>query len=322
MMEDNMVTFTCKLAKQNLLIQILRDFTETSRPKARTNAMLHQTQEITNSLAINVARGPVHGEPLVLLHGVTRRWQDFAQLLPEFVAGWEVLAIDFRGHGSSARAASYLTVDYVQDIVGLLKRLTTRPAVLYGHSLGAMVAAGVAAELPNAVRALVLEDPPWNTLGLNIQETSFYSHFVGMQQVAQQGGSTSVMSRRMAEIVIKGPHATADKRLGELRDAVSLRFAASCLRQCDPAVLSPIVAGNWLDGYSCESVLSAVQCPTLLLQADAAAGGMLCDDDASRAEKLIRDCVRVRIDGVGHLIHWQARERLLAHVTAFLTSLD
>ena len=43
------------------------------------------------------------------------------------------------------------------------------PLIIFGHSLGAMVAAAVAAELPQLVLGIVLEDPlftPWETAAL------------------------------------------------------------------------------------------------------------------------------------------------------------
>src|SRR5688572_4782194 len=101
---------------------------------------------------LHVAAGPRHGPPLLMLHGVLRAWTDFAPR-------WQLFALDHRGHGESARAERYLVVDYAADAVALVRdRLPG--VVLYGHSLGALAAVAVAAELPDLVRAVILEDPP------------------------------------------------------------------------------------------------------------------------------------------------------------------
>jgi pimeloyl-ACP methyl ester carboxylesterase len=93
------------------------------------------------------------------LHGLARGWQSFLPLIPTLALRWQVYALDQRGHGKSERANSYFAIDYVPDIVGFLRHEIRRPTVLYGHSLGAMVAAAVAAEAIDLVRAIILEDP-------------------------------------------------------------------------------------------------------------------------------------------------------------------
>lgn len=275
----------------------------------------------TSELSLNFARGPCHGPPLVLLHGVTRRWQDYSPVLAEFATRFEVFALDFRGHGKSQRARGYRTVDYVRDAAALLRQIVPSPAVIYGHSLGAMVAAAVSAELPERVRGLILEDPPWETLGARLRETNFDSMFQGMLRVANAGGTIEDLARGISNIEVCAPGEARGTRLGDVRDAASIRFGAACLKQMDPAVLQPLVAGQWLHGYAREEILRGIHCPTLLLQADWAAGGMLPDVDAVAAQQHIAGSVRVKIDGVGHLIHWLARERLLAVVLGFLESL-
>jgi pimeloyl-ACP methyl ester carboxylesterase len=185
-----------------------------------------------------------------------------------------------------------------------------------------MVAAAAAAKLPQRVRAIVLEDPPWQTLGTRIHDTAFHSLFLGMQRVALRGGSIEEMARAMAQIEVGSPGSGSAVKLGEVRDAASLRFGAACLARVDPAVLEPIISGQWLTSYEQEAVLDAIRCPTLLLQADWSAGGMLADAEAARAQQLIANCTAVRLQGVGHLLHWLAREKVLTLVTGFLESLD
>jgi acylglycerol lipase len=89
---------------------------------------------------------------LVVVHGLhdhARRYQPLARALNE--AGIAVLAIDHRGHGGSGGAPQRLdSVDQLLADVGLAvaqahSRFPGAPVVLYGHSLGGMVAAQYAA---------------------------------------------------------------------------------------------------------------------------------------------------------------------------------
>ena len=75
---------------------------------------------------------------------------------------YHIVAVDLRGHNLSfGPAAGYSwTDDMAEDIVQLLPQLTAEPTVLIGHSLGAMVAIPASIKAPNAVVAIVLEDPP------------------------------------------------------------------------------------------------------------------------------------------------------------------
>jgi pimeloyl-ACP methyl ester carboxylesterase len=109
--------------------------------------------------------------------------------------------------------------------------------------------------------------------------------------------------------------------MGDLRDVTQLRFTASCLVKIDPAVFEPLLAGEWLDGYDVEAVLSGVRCPALLLAADGTAGGMMPEDLVDRAERLLPDCYRVDLKGIPHNAHWADPQGIAKLATGFLESL-
>ena len=270
---------------------------------------------------LNVATTGTPGQVLVLFHGVTRRWQDFVPLIPTLAARWEIHALDFPGHGGSDRIkGEYRTVDYVEQAIWFVEQLD-RPVVLIGHSLGAMVTAAVAAAAPERVRAIVLEDPPFETMGSRMAQTPLLSYFKGIQALLEPGKSVAQYARELAKLRFGPPGDERLLRLGDLRDPTALRFAASCLARVDPAVMPPIVEQRWLEGYDFHGLLSKIRCPVLLLQADKAVGGMLIDDDAESIESTVEDCTRIRFDDVGHLIHWNRTEETLKLVTGFLESL-
>jgi pimeloyl-ACP methyl ester carboxylesterase len=258
---------------------------------------------------------------IFFFHGVGRCWRTFLPLIPAIAERWPILALDQRGHGESDRAGRYLVADYFADAVSVVKELAERTVVLYGHSLGALVAAMVAAELPDLVSAVVLEDPPSPGFLDDLKHTAYLSTFRVMRANAgPTNASTDTVARRLADSMIERPDGTTI-RLGELRDAVSLRFAARCLRDVDPAVYDPILAGRWLDGIDWWERVTAIRCPTLLLHGDVAAGGMLPSADANELARRIPDLTAMRLAGAGHVLHWQHTATVANHLIGFLESL-
>jgi pimeloyl-ACP methyl ester carboxylesterase len=275
------------------------------------------------SVVCNRARTSTPGAPLVMLHGVTRSWRTFLPLMPALSVHGPILTFDFRGHGRSSRAAGhYRVVDYAREAIRFLLDQVEPPAVVYGHSLGAMVAAAVAAEASEAVRAVILEDPPFETMGGRIHRTRLHSYFSAMRELAGSRRPLAELSRAVAALPLIDPESGDVTRLAETRDAASLRFTAKCLTQLDPEVLTPIVAGRWLNEYDQSGILRHVCCPTLLLQADPTAGGMLTDDDAAEVEALVADCARVRLTGAGHMLHGSRTQEIVNAVHNFLESLE
>jgi pimeloyl-ACP methyl ester carboxylesterase len=284
--------------------------------------MFQERQVAGGDGTINWMSGPQVGTPIVFLHGVGRCWQDFDALVPPLAWRWRIHGIDFRGHGLSARTpGKYLVRDYVRDAVALLTQHIDQPLILYGHSLGAMVAAATAAELPHLVHGLVLEDPPFDTLGPNIQKTQFYSLFEIMRSASGSHLPVDDLASQLAESRIAVPGSDETVRLGDVRDPTALRFGAACLKRVDPELWEPLVAGRWLEGYDKVSVLKAIRCPTLLLQGDTALGGMLPEAGGAEIETLIPRCLRIRVPGVGHLIHSLQTETTLRFLGGFLESI-
>lgn len=278
--------------------------------------------------ALNVAVGPANGPPLALFHGVCRKWQDMLPLVPALAPRWQLFLVDHRGHGLSPRAARYSVADYVNDAANLVASITKSagaPVVLYGHSLGAMVAAGVAARLPDEVRGIALEDPPFNAMGRHIGQTALLEQFQAFHALRREFPSAPEAEQRR-ELVDSYAARLADLRvdgirIGDVRDLASIRFSAACQLQMDPRVLDPIVERQWLAGYEPAEVAAAIRAPTLLFQADGIAGGMLTDVDADEFCRLAPRTIRVRTPGLGHQLHGIANELLLRHLIPFLESL-
>lgn len=104
---------------------------------------------------------------IVAFHGVSDNGASLADIGARWGEQWRVVLVDSLGHGLSPRfspqqlqapfqsalqaAAETVRVEASQSIGGQV--------VLFGHSMGGAIAAGVAADHPQLVRAVVLEDP-------------------------------------------------------------------------------------------------------------------------------------------------------------------
>ncbi len=264
---------------------------------------------------------PQAGTPIVFLHGVLRNGRCFAPLFPVLTPGWSVHSLDLRGHGASEAASRYLVIDYVDDVAAYLRERVGRPAIVYGHSLGAMVAARLARQQPELVSALVLEDPPFHTMGARLRGTPLHEYFRAIQPFVGRGASTADLARELAGLDVPGPNGSPVK-LSTLRDATSLRFFASCLRHVRPEVIEPIVAGTWLDGYDAGNTERSVDCPVLLFRSDPECGGMLTVEDSEWFERLAPDCTTAFLKGIGHQAHWLGTAAVTRPLVEFLASLE
>ncbi len=297
------VSFCCRvLARASILTLAIMPGAENS-----LSLPLHSFQE---------GRG---GPPLVFLHGVLRNGRCCTPVLPALGARCTVHGLDLRGHGASPEGGGYRVVDYLPDVVRYVRGLG-EPAVLYGHSLGAMLAAAAAAEAADCVRAIVMEDPPFHTMGRRMRGTPLQDYFEKIEPYAGSTEPVGTLARRLGELRVQSGNGLV--ALSTLRDATALRFLASSLRHVRPAVLAPIVAGEWLEGYAMDEVFTGVRCPALLLQCDTACGGMLMAEDAERMEALAVDCTRSFLKGVGHQAHWAQAGEVSRRVLEFLLSLE
>ena len=98
----------------------------------------------------------------MFVHGITGSSNSWDAIAPSFVDDYRVMAFDLRGHGQSAKPDSGYgwETDYARDISTFITEQLDEPAIVVGHSLGATVSAPVAVQAGEAVRAIVMEDPP------------------------------------------------------------------------------------------------------------------------------------------------------------------
>lgn len=279
----------------------------------QSNTNIH----VASAAAAEASRLP----PLLMCHGVARRWQTFVPLLPSLTIRWNVHALDFRGHGHSGRTpGKYRVADYAKDAAAALQEMK-EPAVLYGHSLGALVSVVTAANMPERVRAIVLEDPPSPGLLATLDQTAYGAMFAAYKRVAGTSQSVATLAKELAELRIPNAQGEWTVRFGDVRDAATLRFMASCLRQLDPETMSPLLDKSWLDGLDWPRCLAGVKCPTLILRGEEARGGMLASHDARVMVNTMADAICIDVPGVGHNIHSQSAEANLRFAVPFLESL-
>ncbi|MEZ6087621.1 MAG: alpha/beta hydrolase [Pirellulaceae bacterium] len=253
---------------------------------------------------------------LLLLHGVTRNGHDWNRLLPGLRKHWNLVVADHLGHGQSPRSdGRYRVIDYARAMSNFVRQRFDAPITIMGHSLGAMVALWIAAESPSSVSGIILEDPPFHTMGNRIADTPYRAIFTGMQAIAQRGGEIEQMTDALAQIRIPTDDGTAT--LGELRDRASLRFSAESLQLVDPEIFTPLTTSRWLDDFDHESLWPRVACPVLLLQGDPNAGGAFTDADVESACNQLKNVKLIRFEGVSHQIHATCPERVLEELKSF-----
>lgn len=285
--------------------------------------MLRECTFDAGPLTLNYASNQGAGAPLLLLHGITQRWQTFLPMLPFLTQSWRTYALDFRGHGRSGRAGrgQYRGEDYSADVIAFLEHLVGEPAVLLGHSLGGMVSLYLASQRPELVRAVILGDCILRFQDL--ERTAYPSLFKQVARYLEQNISMEELATMLAETEVEAPQ-FGRARVSTLpgMDAAYLRAYAASLKQLDPEALQMTLDGRAAATWDGRKLVESVRCPTMLLQADPRYGALMSDDDVQCALAAIPGAVHVRLEAIGHSLHLFHAAPVVRAILNFLATLE
>lgn len=281
---------------------------------------------LVNGLHLNYIEGADNGRPLILIHGGSARWQAFANIIPELSTNHHLFALDLRGHGQSGRAAGqYAVADYARDIIAFVHTLVNEPPILFGHSLGGIVALMVSAQMPGEIAAVLIGDAP---LTASTWRTGLENGRAGL--IAWRDLSALPYTiEQLYEAVKDSPtmHPT-DGHLVPMRDVLGdehpvYEWIATNIYYQDPDVLTMLIDeyNQAAAGYEMEQLMPAIDCPVLLLQADPDTGGLMTDTEVAMAMNLLRQPTHIKLDGVSHVLHNENKEAVLTAVLDYLYTL-
>ncbi len=233
-----------------------------------------------------------HGPPLVLLHGHPSRALEWGPLLPPLAREHRVVALDFLGYGESDAPEVDYSIPMQAGIVeGLLDPLKLTQADVLGFSMGGWVALRFAADHPGRVRRLVLVGSGGLKFETDLTADSLVppSFATFSRLVASEGG------RRLPDFLARDLYSDLNRRAPVLRP-----WAASLLSFRDA-----------MDGR-----LAGVRMPTLIVWGKAER--MVPYEVALRLQRELPQARLLGVEGAGHLVLWEAADRVLPEVLAFL----
>lgn len=229
--------------------------------------------------------------PLVLLHGFTDNGLCWSEVALEWEGDFDLILPDARGHGLSTGSASgnYRQRAMVEDVVALIRALSLGPVRLGGHSMGAGVAAVVASEWPELVRAVMLEDA---------------ALFLPREQPTR---STEVAPQRQGWLFEARAHSLEERKTACQKNTgwseVTVEQWAISKGQLNAAILltgsAPIVSER-----SPLEVLATIRCPLLLVTGDPARGALITPEQVSQILVAQPRARELNIPHTGHCIRY------------------
>ena len=120
-------------------------------------------QELTAADVTLRYRDAGTGDPLILIHGYSAALESMTGIAGALPPQYRTVALDVRGFGRSSKFAepARFGLLLVDDVVRLMDHLKIARAHVLGHSMGALIAANVAARYPDRVSSAVLVAGPF-----------------------------------------------------------------------------------------------------------------------------------------------------------------
>ncbi len=292
-----------------------------------------QTQ--VGDITFNYAEGPDNGPPLVLLHAQLLDWFTYNQVLPELSQHFHVYAIDYIGHGKTRYPENYVmnAHNIGGDIASFIDQVIGQPVFITGNSSGGLLTTWIAANRPDLVSAIVLEDPPlFSAEYPEIQKTIAYKSFTTSYQAQSENYSgefldywidnssqffktyTGPFSQQIIDFTVTSyKHFNPDAPVDLPFIPVSVKEMLRGLNYYDPSFGTAFYLGTWNEDFNHQEALSKIECPVLLLHAnyafteDGILNGAMSQDMADKAISHLDQGQYLHIDA-GHVINLEEPE--------------
>ena len=285
---------------------------------------------LINKVNFSYVEGPDNGYPLVLLHAQHMDWFSYSRVLPELSKHFHIFDIDYPGHGTTTYPNNYLmnASQIGNDLGDFIKRIIGEPAFITGNSSGGLLTAWLAAYRPEAVKAILLEDPPlFSAEYPRIKQTIAYRSFTTCYKFVEDNesdfliywirsnskffdnnvfkGSSNILINAVYYYRFLNPHIPVE--IGLIPND-TIRLFLRGLDQYDAKFGAAFYDGTWNKGFNHTEALSRIRRPVLLLHAnfkilnDGTLDGAMSNDDANNAISLLSNGRYLRIDAL-HVVH-------------------
>ena len=241
---------------------------------------------------------------ILLLHGITDNGLCWSRVAHDLEGSHNVIMTDARGHGRSDGIATGFSINILaDDAAAVIRALDLEKPFLFGHSMGAITAATVAAQYPELIRAIVLEDPP------------LVDKLATQTNAEQQGQQAwqwvfDLKALRREERIAKGFAMNPNWVEEEI-----IPWADS-KAEFHTDVLGPALAA--VPNATWREVMSRIECPILLITGDPELHAIVTPEVAQEAAQIWKHGEVVHISGAGHNIHRDRYDETMAAVRAFL----
>ena len=260
---------------------------------------------IANGIRIHYYRTGRDKPPVVLCHGFSDNGLCWAPVARRLEAKYDVIMLDARGHGlSEAVEDDYDVRSMAADVIGAIAALGLKRPVVMGHSMGGSMATWAAKLAPDAIGAVVLEDPGYEDLEVNEPDPAEVAARLKGFATWVAGLRSKTVDELAAQCHIESPSWPEDE----------LRPWAESKQQMSPNIAKLSITG----GVPWQTVVADIKCPVLLITADVDRHGIMSAEMAAEAQQLCPTMQVAHIGNVGHNIRREDRGAYLAAVETFL----
>jgi pimeloyl-ACP methyl ester carboxylesterase len=339
------IIILCLVIAIIVLLTYMKHYNNPADKKLAKAGIVEKTAQV-GDVNFNYAEGPDNGPVLLLLHAQTLDWYTYSQVLPELSAKFHVFAVDYPGHGKTTVPDDYsMTANQIgSDLANFIDTVIGEPAYVTGNSSGGLLTTWLAANKPELVKAIVMEDPPlfsaeYPEVKQTVANKLFVSSHNALQDASYGGNFLDYWLKNSTEFFKTYTGGGASQKLiqfvvGSYKSAnpgkpveiaflpVSVQEMLRGLNYYDPRFGTAFYDGTWNEGFDHAEALRKIQCPALLIQAnfgylkDGTLNGAMSQEQADRAVSLIEECQYVKVDA-GHVTNLEVPDQFIQIIEEF-----